>query len=146
MRQSTNYIVVHCSASRAKDTHVNAKEIDRWHRQRGWLMIGYHFVITRQGVLETGRNLAVAGAHVKGHNHHSVGICLVGGVAEDGKTPANNFTDDQMKVLTALLVELRSTFPTAKIVGHWELEPSKACPVFDIAKFRADHPELEVKA
>ena len=141
-RKVTNYIVVHCSASPANATHVDAKEIDRWHRKRGWLMIGYHFVITRDATLQKGRDLNAAGAHAAGHNHESVGVCVVGGTKDDWKTPENNFTARQFDVLTAILRELRSVFPAARIVGHWELDPKKACPVFDIKKFLADRPEL----
>lgn len=143
MRKSTDYIVVHCSASQAKATWVDAKVIDGWHRQRGWLSIGYHYVITRFGVVQKGRDLDVAGAHVQGKNHCSVGVCLVGGVADDGKSPENNFTPDQMTVLHALLRDLRKLYPKAKIVGHWELDPKKTCPNFDIKKYLLDHPDLE---
>lgn len=142
MRKATNYIVVHCSASPASDVHVNAKEIDRWHRKKGWLKIGYHFVITREAVLEKGRDLGAAGAHVAGHNHESIGICLVGGLAEDRKTPQDNFTEDQYTTLRALLCELRDLYPRAKIIGHWELDPKKACPVFDIRGWLAARPYL----
>lgn len=141
-RKATNYIVVHCSASPANAVHVDAKEIDRWHRKKGWLMIGYHFVITRDGTLQKGRDLDAAGAHVAGHNHESIGVCLVGGTKADWKTPEDNFTDHQFDVLTAILRELRKMFPQAKIVGHWELDPKKACPVFDIKEFLDARPEL----
>lgn len=141
-RKATNYIVVHCSASPASAVHVDAKEIDRWHRKKGWLKIGYHYVITRDAILQKGRDLDAAGAHVAGHNHESIGICLVGGLSEDRKTVEDNFTDRQMDILYYLLVELRKVYPTAKIIGHWELDPKKACPVFDIKGWLADRPEL----
>lgn len=105
-------------------------------------MVGYHFVITRHAVVQKGRKLEDAGAHVYGHNKHSIGICLVGGVAEDGKTPEDNFTATQLVALYALLKEMRQVYPSAEIVGHWELEPAKTCPVFDIKQFLLDHPDL----
>ena len=142
MRKATDWIVVHCSASRAKDAHVDVKEIDRWHRQKGWLMVGYHFVITRGAVIQKGRDLNSAGAHARGHNHHSIGICLVGGVKEDGKTPEDNFTSQQKEALYSLLKEMRSLYPTAKIIGHWEIEPAKTCPNFDLHMWMADKPDL----
>ncbi|OQW34841.1 MAG: hypothetical protein A4E20_01305 [Nitrospira sp. SG-bin2] len=142
MREATNYIVVHCSASPASAAHVDAKEIDRWHRKRGWLKIGYHFVITRDAVLQKGRDLDAPGAHVQGHNHEAIGICLVGGTKDDWKTPEDNFTHRQLALLHVILKELRSFYPKANIVGHWELDPKKACPVFDIRKYLADRPEL----
>ncbi len=145
VRKATNYIVVHCSASPAADVHVDAKEIDRWHRKRGWLKIGYHYVITRDAMLQKGRDLNAAGAHVAGHNHESIGICLVGGVAKDRKTPEDNFTLDQMHVLYCLLCGLRLLYPEAKIIGHWELDSKKACPAFDIKGWLTLHPELDTK-
>ena len=145
MRKFTNYIVVHCSASPASAVHVDAKEIDCWHRKKGWLKIGYHFVITRDAVLQKGRNLDEAGAHVAGRNHEAIGICLVGGTKDDWKTPEDNFTEEQSTTLRALLCELCDIYPQAKIVGHWELDPKKACPVFDIKGWLAARPYLNSK-
>jgi N-acetylmuramoyl-L-alanine amidase len=142
VRKATNYIVVHCSASPASAVHVDAKEIDRWHRKKGWLKIGYHFVITRDAVLQKGRDLNSAGAHVAGRNHESIGVCLVGGTKDDWKTPEDNFTQDQMAMLNVLLFDLRNLYPQAKIVGHWELDPKKACPVFDIRGWLSGRPML----
>src|SRR5690349_2767889 len=115
VRKATNYIVVHCSASPASAVHVDAKEIDRWHRKRGWLKIGYHYVITRDAVVQKGRDLDKAGAHVAGHNHESVGVCLVGGTKDDWKTPEDNFTPTQLFALLLVLQDLRSFYPKAKI-------------------------------
>lgn len=137
MRKKTDLIVLHCSASRPSDD-TQAKDIDRQHRKQGWLKIGYHFVITRDGVLQTGRSLDEVGAHVAGFNHRSIGICLSGGVKEsDGVTPENNFTPAQWTVLSVLLAELRESYPQAKVVGHYELNPKKACPSFDVSAYRA---------
>lgn len=114
---------------------VQAKDIDRWHRQKGWLKIGYHFVITRDGTLQKGRDLDEVGAHVAGHNHNSIGICMVGGTAQDSKEPENNFTDAQWAVLGILLSEMQQLFPTAQVVGHYQLDPKKACPSFDVVDY-----------
>ena len=54
MRKKTDYIFIHCSATKPS-MDVDAKEIDRWHRARGFLKIGYHFVIKRDGTKEIGR-------------------------------------------------------------------------------------------
>ena len=110
---------------------VSAKDIDRWHRERGWLGIGYHFVIKRDGTLEKGRHISASGAHAKGYNNRSIGICLVGGVAEDKKTPENNFTEAQMLSLKCLLMKLTEDFPQAEVIGHRDVNPHKACPSFN---------------
>ena len=81
-RKSTMYIVIHCSQTKPS-MDIGAKEIDRWHRERGWLKIGYHKVITRKGEVQNGRGIDEIGAHVRDHNHHSIGICLVGGCTEE---------------------------------------------------------------
>ncbi len=142
MRKLTELIVVHCSASPASATHVDVKEIDRWHRKRGWLKVGYHYVITRDAVLQTGRKQEEVGAHVAGHNHRALGICLVGGAAKDGKTPEDNFTPQQKDVLYALLLRLRQDYPTARIVGHKDLDQRKTCPVMDLKAFLRERPGL----
>ncbi len=141
MRKRTDYIVVHCSATPAS-MDVDAKLIDRWHRQKGWLKIGYHFVIKRDGTVESGRKLDEAGAHVYGHNQHSIGICMVGGMTEDMRYPEDNFTAAQWASLKALLVEMKGLYPNADVLGHRDLDPNKACPSFDmISKWNEWFPE-----
>ena len=133
-RQTTEYIFVHCSATKPS-MDIDAKEIDRWHRERGFLKIGYHFVIKRDGTKEVGRQLNEAGAHVKNYNHKSIGLCLIGGVSEaDVNVPDNNFTKEQFLTLKNLLLDLKEQFPDAKILGHNEVS-SKACPSFDVQKW-----------
>lgn len=128
---SVKYIAVHCSATQAK-SDIGAKEIDRMHRQRGFAKIGYHFVIRRNGVVETGRAITEIGAHVEGHNAHSLGICLIGGIAPDGKAETN-FTDDQYASLAALLLHLKTQFVKAEVLGHRDFPGvKKDCPCFDV--------------
>ena len=133
-REITKYIVIHCSQTRPSQD-VGAKEIDRWHRARGFLRIGYSFVIRRDGTQETGRELMEVGAHAKGYNHKSIGVCLVGGVTEDDHTkPENNFTPEQWETLDVLMRKLTDKFPKATIIGHNEIS-SKDCPSFDVQEF-----------
>jgi hypothetical protein len=86
------YLIVHCSATSEKQD-IGAKEIDSWHRAKGWSGIGYHFVIRRDGTIEQGRALHKYGAHAYGYNKVSLGICMIGGVAANGKAE-DNFTTD----------------------------------------------------
>lgn len=124
-------IIIHCSATRA-DHHVTAMAIREWHKARGWDDIGYHFVIERDGELVEGRDLETVGAHAKGHNRHSIGVCMVGGIAEDGK-PESNFSREQWRELDRLISGLRWAFPNAIIRGHRDLPGvTKACPSFDV--------------
>lgn len=139
MARAINLLVIHCADTKPS-MDIGAKEIDRWHRARGWLKIGYHYVIRRDGTLETGRNEDEVGAHVEGFNTHSIGICMVGGMTEDGKGAENNFTDQQWGCLHSLLESLRDKYPQAEIKGHYQLNPGKQCPVFDVPKYLKDHP------
>lgn len=129
--EDVKFLAVHCSATQAS-LDVGAKEIDRWHRDRGFLKIGYHFVIRRNGAIEVGRDLSERGAHVEDFNHCSVGICMVGGLDKAGK-PEANFTQAQYETLASLLKELKGYFPAAEVVGHRDFPGvKKACPSFDV--------------
>lgn len=129
-RKSTDYIVVHCAATKPS-MDIGRKEIDQWHRKRGWLKIGYHYVIRRDGTVETGREVDEVGAHVLNHNANTVGICLVGGLDEDMK-PEANFTDAQYASLRTLIYQLLVLYPDAKIRGHSDFDKGRACPCFDV--------------
>lgn len=134
MATNTNirYLVVHCSASPAS-LDVGVKEIDKLHRQRGFLKVGYHYVIRRDGTVEKGRKDSEVGAHVSGYNTGSLGICLVGGVRADGKTAECNYTLQQYEALKVLLTELKERHPAAVIQGHRDFpNVHKDCPCFDV--------------
>ncbi len=139
-RKWTDWIVVHCSATPAS-MDIGVDRIDSWHRDRGWSGCGYHYVIRRDGTVECGRELYSTGAHVRGHNHHALGICLVGGVAEDGG-PEDNFTPGQYEALAPLLYQLVKLFPDADVTGHRNFpNVNKACPCFDAASWWAQQDE-----
>jgi len=125
-------IIVHCTATRA-GVNVTVEDIRRWHRQQGWSDIGYHYVVYRDGIVHEGRDVNIAGAHCLGHNTYSIGVAYVGGVARDGKTPADTRTVAQAEGLEKLMVELKRLYPNAKIYGHREFA-NKACPCFDVRK------------
>jgi len=128
-------IVVHC-ADTYKRMLVGAKEITRWHLDRGWSDCGYHYIINRFGWIEEGRPLDKIGAHCRGYNKNSIGICLVGG-RSDEDTPEDNFTKQQKKALAALLINLQAEHPNTEIKGHNELS-SKTCPNFDLYNFKSN--------
>lgn len=136
-RKTTDFIAIHCSAS-PPDCDWGAKDIDRMHRARGWRGIGYHFVICRDGSIEEGRPLMEPGAHVRGYNSRSVGICMIGGVDNNMK-PENNFADPQWSSLAALVRQMKAEFPNAKVKGHNEFpNVAKACPSFDVQAWLND--------
>lgn len=125
-------IVIHCSAVRP-NKRSSAKDIDLWHKKKGWNGIGYHFVVRRDGTVETGRDLSEPGAHVVGHNRYSIGICYEGGLDSAGNE-TDTRTPEQVKALRELVEEMHFCFPEAMIVGHRDLNPGKKCPCFDVIK------------
>lgn len=131
-RTKTNWLVIHCSATRAIQSNISAADIRQWHKSKGWKDIGYHYVIKRDGTLETGRPETEIGSHVQGHNSDSVGICLVGGLNDKTFKPENNYTAAQWKTLTSLVARLVKIYPSAKVLGHRDFKGvQKACPCFD---------------
>lgn len=128
-RMETTEIFVHCSATKAS-MDIGVREIRQWHKEQGWLDVGYHFVIRRDGTVEEGRPVDVVGSHVKDWNSRSVGVCLVGGIDDKGKFVAN-FTEAQMHELRGLLQALLAKYPTAKLMAHHLVAP-KACPSFNL--------------
>lgn len=134
--REVNQIIVHSSATRP-DQDVDAAMIRRWHLNRGWSDIGYHYVIKRNGLVELGRDLdgdgnvnEEVGAHAFGFNQNSIGICMIGGVNNDN-VPEANFTLKQYNTLYYCVSILRTDFPNAEIIGHKDVS-STACPSFDV--------------
>lgn len=122
-------IIVHCTAT-AEGKVFTVEDIDRWHKERGFKEIGYHYVVYLDGSVHAGRPEEMVGAHCKGQNARSIGVCYVGGCASDGTTPKDTRTPEQKAALTGLLRELRDRYPAAVIYGHRDFS-SKACPCFD---------------
>jgi N-acetylmuramoyl-L-alanine amidase len=143
MPREIDKIIIHCSDS----TFGSRDKINQWHKERGFGVnaidgkvynIGYHYVINNgfkdkgvpepdwDGVLESGRPLNLAGAHCKGHNSNSIGICMIG---------VDSFTESQYETLVVLLRQLMVEYKLDKedIYGHYEFS-SKTCPNFDVEK------------
>ena len=130
-------IIIHCSAVRPWE-QSGFREIDLWHRQRGWKYgCGYHFIVRRDGSIEDGRPLEMIGAHCLNHNNHSIGICYEGGLDVAGR-PADTRTEAQKVTMRQLLERLHRQFQNAVIVGHNVFEPMKACPCFNAMREYSD--------
>ena len=126
-----NKIIIHCSATR-EGQDISAATIDEWHKDRGWSGIGYHYVIGLNGLIEYGRDINKTGAHVKGYNKGSIGICYIGG-CDSNMNPKDTRTPEQIATLLEFLRILKKLHPNATIHGHNEFSP-KACPSFDVQK------------
>lgn len=140
MRNIT-HIIVHESDSSWGDSAV----IDDWHKKRGWIGCGYHDIIlngkrnpkssyneNEDGFIEGGRMLKTVGAHARGFNRQSIGICLIG---RGGK-----FTEKQLSSLIDRIIKYMLIFgiPVENVLGHYEIPLSggKVCPEIDMKDFR----------
>ena len=126
-----NKIIVHCTAT-PDGRVVTVDEIRKWHKQRGWSDIGYHYVVYLDGTIHEGRNVNLVGAHCEGQNANSIGVVYVGGVDKKNKAKDTR-TDAQKESLVNLLKQLRKLYPKAKIYGHRDFS-AKDCPSFDAKK------------
>lgn len=125
-----NKIIIHCSATpEGKDFTV--EDITKWHKQRGFRTIGYHYVIYRDGSIHTGRPEDEIGAHTVGQNSNSIGICYIGGMDKDNKKPMDTRTEAQKLSIIRLVQELMNKYPDATIHGHNEFA-NKACPSYNV--------------
>jgi len=127
MRQ-INKIIIHCSAT-PEGRKTSAEEIKSWHLERGFSDIGYHYIVHLDGLISYGRNVEKIGAHSRGQNKMSIGVCYIGGLdesldAKDTRTP------QQKESLLILLKTLKKMHPKAVIYGHRDFS-EKACPSFD---------------
>lgn len=139
-------IIVHCSATRPSwmdGAGIDAKreEIRKWHvNDRGWRDIGYHLLIDRDGATAQGRDYSATGAHVRGHNTGTIGICLIGGHgSSENDNFEDNFTPAQDAELRRQIDLLKDRFGIAKVSGHNEYA-AKACPGFNVGRWMKGKP------
>ena len=123
-------IIIHCTATREGDD-ISVDTIRRWHLNRGWSDIGYHYVIDLKGNINAGRPIELMGSHTKGFNKGSIGIAYVGGVEADGKTPKDTRTKAQKDAIIRLVKKLKGCYPDVTIHGHNEFS-NKACPSYNV--------------
>ena len=136
-RSSTEYLVVHCSATKPS-MDIGLREIKRWHvDDNGWRDVGYHYIIRRNGEVEFGRSNRDTGAHAAGYNHKSISLCMVGGMAEDNSAE-NNFTAQQWTALLDLVKQIKVDYPEANVIGHNEISEIE-CPSFDVQKWKEEN-------
>ena len=136
-----NLIVIHCSATRVTQDFT-VGELEACHLARGFRDIGYHYYITKDGVIYPCRPESEPGAHARHYNAHSIGICYEGGLDANGCI-ADTRTAAQKDAMFWLIINLHHRFPDIKVIlGHRDLPGvQKACPCFDATKLQ---PLLEV--
>ena len=130
--RNIDLIIIHCSATRCNQ-HFSVTALIRCHADR-FGFTGYHYYVTRDGSVYQTRHEQLVGAHAKGYNQRSLGVCYEGGLDKDG-TPADTRTRKQKRALLSLLKRLKAEHPDAHILGHRDLPGvHKACPCFDAKK------------
>jgi N-acetylmuramoyl-L-alanine amidase len=125
-RASTEFIVIHTSATRY-GVSINKNDFYRWHvLDNGWSHVGYCYVIFPDGtVWNVHGDDRLYGNHVKKYNGRALGICLVGGLDRATGKPDNQYTSMQMIALKELVSDLLKKYPDAKVTGHRTLSPDK---------------------
>jgi len=133
-KRNISLIVLHCSATR-ENQNFTVEQLEACHKARGFDGIGYHYYITKDGTLYPCRSEERMGAHAKGFNAHSIGICYEGGLDEHGRSKDTR-TEAQKVTLEELLKSLCTDYPDAEILGHRDLPGvHKDCPCFDTRKW-----------
>lgn len=131
-------IILHCSAT-PENRNVTVEDITQWHKERGFTTVGYHYVIYLDGSVHLGRSVQDQGAHCTGQNKYSIGVCYIGGLEKDCKTPKDTRTKAQKEALISLVKSLMKKYELSadNVFGHNEFA-NKACPSFDINAFREE--------
>ena len=133
MRKITD-IIIHCSATK-EGRDFDVEDVRNWHvKGNKWNDVGYHYVIKLDGTIEIGRPIDKMGAHCKGHNRNSIGICYAGGMGMDLKSWKDTRTPEQIESLKSLVNALKTCFNIQKVSGHNEYTSSKICPCFNVKK------------
>lgn len=123
-----NEVIVHCADTRI-DQNFDVNDVKSWHLNNGWSDIGYHYYIKLDGTIQKGRDINISGAHCKGRNSNSIGICFEGGKKEDG-TKWDSATYEQIQSFNSLFYALEDVFCIKlKLSAHYEYS-SKTCPNF----------------
>lgn len=136
------YLVVHHAAS---PVHWSFSRIRDIHLDKGWVDVGYHFGIEREGTLRYGRPLWAVGAHCPPWNQRSWGVCVIGDnttpdedAAEKWRQNNHQWTDDQLDTLRTLVTALRLAHPRIEVVGHYEVGSTPTvCPGMEGASLRS---------
>tara|TARA_R110002020_G_scaffold93467_2_gene225498 strand:+ start:4267 stop:4668 length:402 start_codon:yes stop_codon:yes gene_type:complete len=128
--RNINEIVLHCADTKITQS-FSIKDIRKWHvEERGWSDVGYHYYIRLNGNIERGRPVEKSGAHAKGHNSNSIGVCFEGGKLSNGDKWVTPLLP-QMIGYKKLKDYLFAVYGELKVSAHYEYS-SKSCPNFDI--------------
>ena len=130
--RSIDKIIIHCSDS--DNRRYDFDLINKDHKRKGWDMIGYNIGIDHDGIVHSLRPMNLVGAHAKGHNENSIGICLLG---------RHNFSHSQMSSLAGIVAILMKSFDVNpdNIIGHNQVNEHKTCPNFNVDLWKQEYLE-----
>lgn len=133
-------IIIHCSATK-EGQNFDIKDVDRWHKDKGWKKCGYQIVVKMNGQIQFGRGFKEVGAHCTGHNSSSIGVCYIGGLDKNSKA-ADTRTAEQKQSLYVVVKMLCEAYGITEksIYCHNQLT-SKACPCFTKEVFMKEYRE-----
>ena len=136
--QPVNRVILHCAAVPTgwADKHTAqtaAIEVDRWHKDRGWKGIGYHFVVMPDGSIALGRSVYDVGAHTIGQNTGSIGILMVEhtGIERLEPSPLVHFSPVQIAAVKGIISTLDAINPKLLVKGHNDYD-RRLCPSFKV--------------
>lgn len=136
IRKSTTRIILHHAAA----TSCDAKTIHKWHKQRGWAGIGYHFLVRINGTIERGRPENTIGAHASNHNSNSIGVCF------EGNFETEHMTNTQLQSGQELVAYLKNRYGISKVQRHKDVGstscPGKYFPFEEITKVSSGNTSL----
>lgn len=137
-RKQTTMIILHCSATR-EGQDVKASKIKKWHLNRGFSDIGYHYIVDLDGTIEKGRDESSIGAHCSGKNATSIGICYVGG-CDQNLNAKDTRTKQQKAALIKIVKQMMDKYniPIEQVYAHYQFCSYKDCPSFKIEDFKKE--------
>ena len=131
-RNKTEMIVLHHAAAKT----CTVQQVHTWHLNRGWIGIGYHYFISKDGQILRGRPENTVGAHVTGHNSKSIGVCF------EGDYTTQTMPQAQLEAGKELIAYLKDKYKITKVKGHRDLMatscPGINFPFFEIANAKQD--------
>lgn len=138
--RTINEIIIHCSAT-PEGREVSVETIRKWHKRRGFSDIGYHYVIHLDGAVEKGRPIELPGAHCKGRNDNSIGVCYIGGTDNSfpKPRPKDTRTESQKSAMKNLVTSLMKQYglTAEQVHGHNEYA-NRDCPSFDVKAWKKE--------
>ena len=116
-RRSTTRIILHHAAA----SKCTAQQIHSWHLANGWVGIGYHFFVRKDGSVYRGRPETVVGAHAGNNNYDSIGICF------EGNFMTETMSEAQKRAGQELVQYLKDKYGISKVQKHSDVNAT-GCP------------------